>query len=130
MAIARDYTGVGGAQWVTRAGLWNSGQSVASGQSNGSGVTINYPNGPDASLILLPVYTLGASGCRGTLPGLNVTPQHLPNAPLGETGIVISGMGLTAGQKRVLFLAGYGITAPSSNTTCGAAFIDPIGPWR
>lgn len=129
-AVARSYTGAGTSKWLSRLSMWAHG-NTASGSSQGAGaVAAPYPNGPDASLLLMPVHAFEDLGFRGMFPGLYHTPQNLPNAPLGETGAVIAGMGLAAGQKRMLFLVGYGSSAPTTNVTSGAAFIDHIGPWR
>ena len=116
----RNYTQIGD---HCRLGMLSLNDGNNQNISNRSGA-IPFPNGPDYSLILHPIYLRESAvggHLRGTLPGMFWIHQNQPYAHLSFIDNVI---GYT-GKKFLIVTMDYA----SEGNTSGFAF-DVTGPWR
>lgn len=116
----RNYTQIGD---HCRLGMLSLNDGNNQNISNRSGA-IPFPNGPDYSLILHPIYLRESAvggHLRGTLPGMFWIHQNQPYAHLSFIDNVI---GYT-GKKFLIVTMDYS----SEGNTSGFAF-DVTGPWR
>lgn len=86
---------------------------------------IPFPNGPDYSLILHPIYLRESAvggHLRGVLPGMLWIHQ---NQPYGHLSMIDNVIGYTGKKFLIVTLTSYG----GEVNSCGFAF-DITGPWR
>jgi hypothetical protein len=122
--ILRDYTQIGNHVQCSYVSLaTNTTTQVYSGYLTG----IPWPNGPDFSLILHPVYLqqTTTNHLRGVMPGLYFIHN---NNPAYTDGNVISNIAGYPGRN-FLIVASDGGGTSSSSTSIRVA-IDITGPWR
>lgn len=120
-AVMRDHLQLGNPVRASFASL-NTG---ALNSVSGYDTNIPWPNGPDYSLLLHPVYIHHESTghMRGVMPGMMWV---LNNQPLGDLAIVDNVSGY-AGRKFLIVMTGY-----NTNTIVGAVSrlaFDITGPW-
>lgn len=97
---------------------------LGSSYTSGRSTLIPFPNGPDFSLQLWPVWIREATGdVRGVMPGLMFIPHDRPFSDL----TVIENVANYAGRKVVLINGAYGSETAVDSTR--VAF-DITGPWR
>lgn len=119
--IDRTWTGTGGSIGFTKMASFAAGNSTqAMGSSNS---LIAYPNGPDSSLELSPVWVVHNSSIRGYLKGI-WCPLH--NQPTGH-GDTWSGTGNMAG-KTFMSLNVYGTVSNGSGTS-GQIVLETSNTW-
>jgi hypothetical protein len=118
--LLADHTQIGNPIRAGFASLNTNNTVIVSGQNTG----INWPNGPDYSLILHPVYLRQENGhLRGKMPGM----MHIfNNNPALETGTIITGVSGYPGRK---FLIVKAHTVEGGGTTMGMVAFDVTGPW-
>jgi hypothetical protein len=122
--ILRDYTQVGNhirCSYVSLA--TNATYQIYSGYQTG----IPWPNGPDFSLILHPVYLQQetTNHLRGIMPGLYFIHN---NAPAYTDGNIISNIAGYPGRNFLIVSSDTGGT--TSPATAALVAIDITGPWR
>lgn len=83
-----------------------------------------YPSTVDNGLMLTPVAIYSASGYRGYLPGVTVSPQ-ITNASF-STGDLVEGSGALVGKSVSVVKLG----APAAGGTQGVVFLDQTSDWR
>lgn len=119
--LLRDYTQLGN---PVRAGFFTLNPANSQMVSGRTG-TVPWPNGPDFSLQLWPVWIREESGhVRGQMPGLFFIPQYLPYYDLTVVENVVN----YAGRKFLLVCGAYGSDSSTTNSTRVA--FDITGPWR
>ncbi len=118
--IMADHTQIGNPVRAGFASLNTNNAATVSGQNTG----INWPNGPDYSLILHPVYLRQENGhLRGRMPGM----MHIfNNSPTFETGNTITAVSGYSGKT--FLLVKVHSTEGGSTSTAMLAF-DVTGPW-
>jgi hypothetical protein len=115
--LMRDHTQVGPPVRVGYASLQTTNAQSVSGYNTG----IPFPNGPDYSLLLHPVYLRQENGnLRGVMPGFQWV---LNEQPLGHGAIVDNVQGYP-GRKFIL-----GATSVLQNANVTRVAFDITGPW-
>lgn len=116
-----DHTGVSG---NVRVGLMSLAAANAQ-QFSGFSTDFAFPNGPDYSLLIAPIYVKNETGkhLAGVLPGAHWILQQSPYAHLS----VIDGVTGYPGKKFVISKAAH-IGAGGDNSAAAVAF-DITGPW-
>lgn len=129
--VARDFTGIGSAQFVTAYAF--AGGGGYSGMS--TGYLGAFPNAIDGALYFSPKILRQAAGQfypRGELPGLYHLPQSGVFDTFAQLDRVPATMTLTGKALQMWNTAGqtnpYGSTSTVANT--GSTAIDLTGPWR
>ena len=116
--VLKDYTGLGNCINASNFTL----QTVNTGRS-GYDMGVPYPNGPDFSLQMHPIYIQQEQGhVRGTLPGAFAVLHNLAGLP--ERGSVISNVVGYSGRKFVVLDYSW------DGITRGCMAFDITGPWR
>lgn len=116
--VLKDYTGLGNSIGATNFTL----QTVANGIS-GYNMGVPYPNGPDFSLQMHPIYIQQEQGhIRGTLPGAFAVLHDVAGLP--EHGSVISNVVGYSGRKFVI------LSFSGDGSWLGRMAFDITGPWR
>jgi hypothetical protein len=120
--LMRDYTQIGGNTGAQLICLNVNNNTLISGTN----AIIPFPNGPDYSLVLLPLFIKEErrGDLRGTLPGLYFTPQLRPY----DDGTIIENVIGYEGRKFLCISAANSSSADITDT--GRVFIDLTGPWR
>jgi hypothetical protein len=119
--LMRDYTQLGN---PVRAGFFTLNPSNTQ-MVSGRIVSVPWPNGPDFSLQLWPVWIREESGhVRGQMPGVFFIPQSLPYSDLTVVENVVN----YAGRKFLLVCGAY--TSDSGTTNSTRVAFDITGPWR
>lgn len=119
--MVKDYTQVGG---TTRFGFFTL-NPVNQEMSSGADNYIPWPNGPDFSLQLWPVWIKEEAGhIRGEMPGYFFLPQNLPFNDFEIIDNVISYQ-----DRKFILLNGATSNNVSNKDWCRLAF-DITGPWR
>jgi hypothetical protein len=119
--LMRDYTQLSN---PVRAGFFTLNPSNAQ-MVSGRVVSVPWPNGPDFSLQLWPVWIREESGhVRGQMPGVFFIPQSLPYSDLTVVENVVN----YAGRKFLLVCGAYASDNGTNNSTRVA--FDITGPWR
>ncbi|MFN3377056.1 MAG: hypothetical protein ACK40S_10955 [Burkholderiaceae bacterium] len=114
--ILRSYTQLGNPVALSATSI-----NLANNQQVSGAGPLSFPNGPDYSLWLLPVYAFeGAGHLRGTFPGLYWVPH---NMPYDDMTIVDNVAGL-AGRRVLLPQLQNGATAFGAQVA-----FDITGPW-
>lgn len=128
--IARHWSGIGGSVIANKhssalAHANSSSAAVSYSVLGGVSAAVSYPNGPDGSLILAPVWLGHSNGVRGYLKGI-WAPCH--NQPCGH-GDTFNGSGNMAGKA---FIA-LNIKAPNTNvgssSTNGQVVVETSDTW-
>lgn len=116
--VLKDYTGLGNCIKASNFTL----QAVAPGRS-GNNMGVPYPNGPDFSLQMHPIYIQQEQGhIRGTLPGAFAVLHDAAGLP--DHGSVISNVVGYSGRKFVVLDYSF------EDTKRGLMAFDITGPWR
>lgn len=121
IAIARGYTGLGGASLARRAPY--TGSSV-----NWSGLDAAlgaFPSAVDGSLILSRSFITEASTPRGDIPGLWYSPQTGVFAVFKMFDTLVRD-----GRRHITMATGVNPDSVVNAGTVGSSFIDITGPWR
>ncbi len=120
-SLMRDFTQLG---VPVRAGFFTLNPSNTQLVSGRVG-PVPWPNGPDFSLQLYPVWVREEAGhVRGLLPGVFFIPQVLPFSDL----TVVENVSGYPGRKFLLINGAYGTDSGQANSTRIA--FDITGPWR
>lgn len=118
--LLRDYTQLGGPVRALTFTLNPVNAAMTSGRSN----YVPFPNGPDFSMQLWPMWLREETGhVRGQMPGYFFLPHNLPYS---DATVVENVVGY-AGRKFLLLGGAYG--TDTTTETCRCA-IDITGPWR
>jgi hypothetical protein len=121
--VARSFTGVGGSLAVDRVTTWSLGSTGHSGDNNTSHTA--YPNGPNNSLIVAPMFVREGTPfiIRGRLRGVTYTPQNAGTA--FPWRMKVDGQGEYS-NRRLMALPG---TSPANTGQTATQFFDITGPW-
>ena len=116
--LLRDHTQLGNpVRWGSCSLNTNNAQQIS-----GFGQTVPFPNGPDFSLLLAPVYMRQENGhLRGLLPGLRWVLQDRPLSDLAVVGNINGEPG-----KQFLFVRNQ----HGSEANRAQLAFDITGPWR
>lgn len=118
--VMRDHVQLGGNMGAGFMGLQTNTSNIYSGQLAG----VNWPNGPDFSVVLHPVYVKHSSSVRGKMPGKMWI--HNDNCSIPDQTVIEGATGY-AGRKFLVVSSALGNTAQTGNI-CKTAF-DITGPW-
>jgi hypothetical protein len=116
--MMRNYTQAGNYINVWTQTMNFSNSQLVSGRTG----NVPWPNGPDFSLILTPVYIMEPGGhVRGQLPGMYYTPHNQPYPHLS----IVQNVTQLPGRKFLVIASNY-----SSEGGTPRVFFDITGPWR
>lgn len=119
--LMRDYTQLGNPVRVAFFTLNPTNAQMVSGRS----ASVPFPNGPDFSLQLWPVWIREESGhVRGQLPGYFFLPHNFPYNDM----TVVENVANYPGRKFLLLNGAY--STDSGNTNSSRFAVDITGPWR
>lgn len=128
--LARSYTGTGGSQQFGKfSAIWATNGSSSTGNSRtpmgSSNAQMPYPNGPDQSLLMAPVFINQGGNVRGYMKGL-WAPGHPQPLAHGDT---FTGTGSMSAKSFIALNIMGDQSNQSSTVTKGQLFVETSDTW-